>query len=155
MTEEEKRELNKKIAEWLRPPPLYRVSEVHLPLYDRDRGRIGIEVQYTQEAKDYINSQEKGLGDIKEVGEYYFWEWLPVLTRSFDACFEWLVPKLKKLGLDIGLHDTRMRQKDEWWFEINKGNDALSFGINEEPALAFCLAVEKMIDSRRKENGNG
>ena len=86
-------QLNRKLAEWLRPPPDYKIAEI--VMYDGPLpGRIDIELRYTQEAKDYINSQEEGLGDIKKVGEYYHWEFLPIFTRSLDSCFELLLPKL-------------------------------------------------------------
>ena len=67
---------------------------------------------------------------------------LPKFTRSLDACFKWLVPKLKSgvtvyastdgYSAYLGLHDYESEE-------------------TKEPALALCLAIEKLIDGGNPE----
>jgi len=73
--------------------------------------------------------------------------WLQ-FTQSIDACFEWLVPKLG-VQVRLGIYmNCRM-----WNVSILQGYDGakvLSFGENNNLALALCLAIEKLID--REQN---
>ena len=70
---------------------------------------------------------------------------LPGFTQSLDACFKWLVPKLNnceltsfhKSTLTLRYHFTSGAKED--------GNTYWSYG--NTPALALCLAIEKLIDS--------
>ncbi len=69
------------------------------------------------------------------------YEWLPSFTESLDACFKWLVPKLPAGCL--------------LWYGHNKGFGAvINFPHqevdNDNPALALCLAIEKLIDGVKK-----
>ena len=98
-------------------------------------------------------------GDIKK--HYYYgiggdrlpkWEepgkeWhikLPNFARSMDACIKWLVPEaIKRFGaLDVyyAFCDAMYEAIEKKEFSTEK---ALYDG---KPALAFCLAIEKLID---------
>ena len=68
-------------------------------------------------------------------------------TYSLDACFEYIVPKLDN-SYDIYVS----RHYDRPGFSCAIQNITLSgykpiFTTAETPALAFCLAVEKLIDA--------
>lgn len=132
-------ELNKKLAEWLFPLPEYRVEGI----YSRF---IAIDSQFTQEARDYILSQDPTLKGGLKVGEWYRWENIPILTGSLDACFKWLVPKLpNNLGISIGKDGDRpyfyCRIEGAYFDSIRLVKTA------ETPALALCKAIEKLIDN--------
>ena len=64
-------------------------------------------------------------------------------TTSLDACFKYIVPKLEDLQ---NIYFTQ-RRNGEWearlWFYT--GIMQIGYGLNN-PALAFCRAVEKLID---------
>lgn len=66
-------------------------------------------------------------------------EELPNFTSSLDACFKWLVPAVGR-SKDIEAERRQM-----------VGNLLMSWArdvafLGEEPALALCLAIEKLID---------
>jgi hypothetical protein len=68
---------------------------------------------------------------------------LPEFTESLDACFRWLVPKLsvridQMFGSWVGW--AKIKGTSNWQSGVNKGS----------PALALCLAIEKLIDSEKK-----
>jgi len=77
----------------------------------------------------------------------------PNLIESLDACFRWLVPKLYEF---ISLPDINFCMP----FDENEGclativddipGGPLSEAEAKTPALAFCLAVEKLIDSMKE-----
>lgn len=67
---------------------------------------------------------------------------VPDFTHSLDACFKWLVPKLK------GLCYLDFTYQQELMCEIS-GDDWLYDAEGETPALALCKAIEKMIDGSR------
>ncbi len=58
-------------------------------------------------------------------------------TDSLDACFQWLVPKLISYRLDnlSGEHTVIIGMKS-----------VIAISTGETPALALCLAIEKVID---------
>ena len=62
-------------------------------------------------------------------------------TDSLDACVKWLVPKLKMYELNSynndGLHSAWVSLSEDGGWEASEC---------ETPALALCLAVEKLID---------
>lgn len=70
----------------------------------------------------------------------------PNFTNSLDACFKWLVPKLQGMGatvcLDILLTCTlaTIVYKAEMYEASEK-----------VPALALCLAIEKLIDKEASD----
>ena len=66
---------------------------------------------------------------------------LPNFTESLDACFKWLVPKLDWVTLHL------TPEKDGlWWSSVGVVNRHFNYRC-KEPALALCLAIEKLIDS--------
>jgi len=146
---EQMEELNRKLAEWLFPPPECRVEGV----YDRF---IAIDRQFTQEAEDYILSQDPSLKCSMKVGEWYRWENIPILTNSLDACFKWLVPKLHAYVLQSfstghHLHHASVA------LPYTNIQDIQTFQANvertENPALALCKAIEKLIDEEAIHSG--
>jgi len=145
-------ELNRKLAEWIFPPPECRVEGV----YDRF---IAIDGQFTQEAEDYILSHDSSLKGSLKVGEWYRYENIPILTNSLDACFKWLVPKLEEYYAYVLLQDESGGER-YWVCEIypdcllsRKGYKALSVEEGETPALALCKAIEKLIDEETIHSG--
>ena len=67
---------------------------------------------------------------------------LPTFTQSLDACFKWLVPKLKHYELSNWAW-----KKHTGWAGIEKiERIEYRFAIADTPALALCLAIEKLID---------
>ena len=72
-------------------------------------------------------------------------------TESLDACFKWLVPKLDKLNITCGLvaycdkDDESMKPYYAWLASVDKPYDSW-FADAGTPALALCLAIEKLID---------
>ena len=61
----------------------------------------------------------------------------PTFTHSLDACFKWLVPKLNTVSLRVGRLATDA-------FVEYEGIEGWHTG-KETPALALCLAIEKLI----------
>ena len=67
-------------------------------------------------------------------------------THSLDACFKWLVPKLEGLQQIILQLDEGRR-----WYLGMTVDDKLYENIGFCPALALCLAIEKLINEKAKE----
>ena len=76
---------------------------------------------------------------------------VPHFTDSMDSCFHWLMPKLKEMELFVKytiMFDMPPHRVSHYWaFQermslVGTGEDANS------PALAFCLAVEQLIDNK-------
>ena len=71
---------------------------------------------------------------------------LPNFSQSLDACFKWLVPKLYENDYVLIITDY-FKEPNEWVVEL------VAFGkntkniieVDKEPALALCLAMEKLI----------
>ncbi len=67
----------------------------------------------------------------------------PNFTQSLDACFKWLVPKLGVWSLST------------WEYRIphahitDKETGKTANVGNKSPALALCLAIEKLIDTEQ------
>ena len=139
MTNQDIQNLNGKLAKWLYPPPEFRVEAIDLGI-NKHFGHITIELMYSQKAKDYINGQQPGLGEVKKVGEWYRWETLPIFTDSLDACFKWLVPKL-------GMYELNSYNQDSFHFAwVSLLEDGGWFTADsKDPALALCRAIEKLI----------
>ncbi len=77
---------------------------------------------------------------------------------GLSACFKWLVPKLKPYGLlGICFHNSvidKVLTPDEvWGFECHIKLEKYILGRfdgqAETPALALCLAIEKLIDGEK------
>jgi len=81
--------------------------------------------------------------------DYGSWE-PPNFTQSLDACFKWLVPKLlEQLDPDtIKVELKYGRTKEMVWTFLFEDWQAHSYHYAqaETPALALCLAIEKLID---------
>ena len=88
----------------------------------------------------------------------------PDFTQSLDACFKWLVPKSRMDTLWIINNLDSPTPKLEYCFGITRGegNDLICWDkeipiedclspIVDTPALALCLAIEKLIDSGGKK----
>ena len=74
----------------------------------------------------------------------------PDFTDSLDACFKWLVPQLNNSEL-TSFHKSSLTPKYHFICgAITDGNTYWSYG--ETPALALCLAIERLIDGG-KQNG--
>ena len=120
------KELNKKLAEWAGFE-----KGVGLKTFKKEGGTL-----YTQ-----TNSWWRTPKIGKYRGEY---ENLPNFTQSSDACFTWLMPKIRK-ETEIALN---MHPIEVACFIYA---DAMKFvGEAETPALALCLAIEKLIDKKEE-----
>lgn len=81
---------------------------------------------------------------------------LPNFTQSLDACFKWLVPKLRNNEnyIDINLRDFAPEMGDPYLFTIRMITNYPTIkawqGGAETPALALCKAIEKFIDAETK-----
>ena len=87
---------------------------------------------------------------------------LPNFTNSLDAYYEWLEPKVKNLkGLghpfiiklvsgcgECGEYSAEITNPTLWKESHHTSRYALEFSHN--PALALCLAIEKLIDGESK-----
>ena len=77
---------------------------------------------------------------------------LPDFTNSLDACFKWLVPKLRELKwkLRLGCGDLSGKFHTQlicWEKEyVRQTRPIISVYDKDNPALALCLAIEKLID---------
>ena len=80
-----------------------------------------------------------------EDGQWHFV--LPQFTRSLDACFQYIVPKLKFLQLRgkyiSGNWEVAIVVREGRYEPETVGGSA------DTPALAFCKAVEKLIDGEQ------
>ena len=65
-------------------------------------------------------------------------------TTSLDACFKWLVPKLKYYHMDN-------QDKPEHWAMVSIDGVHFRDNYGETPALALCKTIEKMIDKEVKD----
>jgi len=76
---------------------------------------------------------------------------IPLFTQSLDACFKWLVPKAREEypNLSVTLfYDNMFAQKETCRLKKWDGSGWQLLCIEEAecPALALCLAIEKLID---------
>lgn len=102
-----------------------------------------------------------------DIKKHYYWEvggkrcakWLepnttyhiklPRFTQSLDACFKWLVPKLNKMGIRIHMI-TQPRGRNDYFCSMGGKWFPYQTVYAETPALALCLAIEKLIDKEMK-----
>lgn len=69
---------------------------------------------------------------------------VPNFTHSLDACFKWLVPRASEDGYEVAIST---EGKDCYGELFGQGQgDHLQADV-ETPALALCLAIEKLIES--------
>ena len=66
---------------------------------------------------------------------------LPAFPYSLDACFKWLVPKLPLQEIYI-----QPTSDNSWQVDIEREE---YWADAETPALALCLAIEKLIDGTK------
>ena len=117
-------ELNKKIAEW--------VGFTHYQVGEFAGGWI--------EPKHYLELiPDEGTFEIK--GDP------PNFIESLDACFKYIVPKLRDIkpvtfAWVIQFGNTI---SDGWYCDLRRVGDSKNVAFAKTPALAFCKAVEKLI----------
>lgn len=74
---------------------------------------------------------------------------------NLNDCFKWLVPKLREvLGneyFEIVLKQAFRLEQDRWVFTFEGMKTPWSHASNDNPALALCLAISKLIDSESKD----
>jgi len=76
---------------------------------------------------------------------------LPNFTESLDACFKWLVPKLEETkkrieySVDFSMPDFG-KPANHYWAILQGSHQLVGTGEDKDPALAFCLAIEELID---------
>lgn len=76
---------------------------------------------------------------------------LPYFDESLDACFKWLIPKVMKEGYGYVLSDSCGKEPHICTFYCGykeREERQIASGSGATPALAFCLAIEKLIDSK-------
>jgi hypothetical protein len=101
-----------------------------------------------KEIKCYEKGNERYAYWIEPVSEENYGLLPPNFTQSFDACFKWLVPKLYGFWLHRSINCR------DFYFEGSYGDADGATHYNAEantPALALCLAIEKLIDSEEKK----
>lgn len=119
-----KQELNKKLAEWAG----FKRKEKHT---------IGMLTGHWH----YVAPDGSNIIDIE----------MPDFTQSLDACFRWLVPKLVPFNADNGIDriiSFTYCEGGDVQCEIECG-DGVAEWTDANPALALCLAIEKLIDSEK------
>jgi len=67
-------------------------------------------------------------------------EFVSDFTTSLDACFKYVVPKLKEPYI------TFYKDGCSIWSMDKGGRCVVAYSEENNPALAFCKAVEKLID---------
>ena len=132
MTEEEKQKLNEKLARWAGFTFVKRGSgKVIIKLYGWD----------VVDEQTFIHYPDGGSGLYEDMTPF---------TDSLDACFKWLVPKVISKGHWLGMITTQMSSGTQYIFAIyvEKYKDKAEHeASNKDPALALCLASEKLIDN--------
>ena len=75
----------------------------------------------------------------------------PDFTHSLDACLRWLVPKVDGMGYSYellqwnnGQHKAMLNKRCEGWAQT------YTDVVAETPAMALCLAIERLIDGEAK-----
>ena len=74
---------------------------------------------------------------------------VPDFTADLNACFKWLVPKAnsKRFSVEIWAGDNGRVSVDVAPSLSMNGRLCNSYNDEHNPALAFCLAIEKLIDA--------
>ena len=78
---------------------------------------------------------------------------LPDFTHSLDACFKWLVPKLMEIRETPAIAiQFELDEESNVDCEIEGGfpnwQRGWMMGSGETPALAFCKAIEKLMEAK-------
>ena len=122
MTDQEKNELNRKLAEW-----------------------AGFTFETKGSGEKIGRLFEMDVVDGCEIVNYPDGGWdfvgdMPNFTDSLDACFEWLVPKFKRWEMGSN-------QDGEIFVTVcMAGQQFPSSATDKAPSLALCLAIEKLIE---------
>ena len=78
--------------------------------------------------------------------------WSANFTGSLDACFKWLVPKIVIIGgwVSCGIDENEafalIDAENDGFYELFNGKHFDAEATT--PALALCLAIEKLIDEK-------
>jgi len=82
-------------------------------------------------------------------------------TQSLDACFKWLVPMLTKEFIELEIHLDYLVKHRGWnvslfdgFYNVDEPKHNLACAFANEPALALCKAIEKLIDSEAENDRN-
>jgi hypothetical protein len=86
---------------------------------------------------------------------YNVWTWnCPNFTNSMDACVKWVIPKLHsklfRLSLYTYINLEPLVQIDLAGLTLPEDSPICYRGFGETIPIAFCLVVEKLIDSESK-----
>ena len=130
MNEQELKELNGKLAEWAGF-----VKREGVKTFKKEGGTL-----YTETGDWWKTPSVCGYQ-----GEY---EFLPNFTQSLDACFKWLVPKLEEWGIASDYTHPQMLGYIATATLTKPFSHQVAHA--ETPALAFCLAIEQLIDAGAK-----
>jgi len=85
--------------------------------------------------------------------EWGHWE-PPNFTESLDACFKWLVPNVELVSIATRRAYTGpIAVPNGYWATVSIGALAQDEQA-DTPALALCLAIEKLIDKEEQDEGN-
>lgn len=120
-------ELNKKLAEWagFKYGRFDFVSSLSSELNFIDTGWLSpVAIKEPYSSKDFLRE-------------------LPDFPNSLDACLKWLVPKLNHIELNTGMMNKRGKCLVRVWKNMLQHYEVTS----TTPALALCLAIEKLIDN--------
>ncbi|KKM93253.1 hypothetical protein LCGC14_1210260 [marine sediment metagenome] len=71
---------------------------------------------------------------------------LPNFTKSLDACFKWLVPKTREKKFMLNLSSGMLVSNTT--VTLHKSKEETYQGFSEDPALALCKAIEKLIGEK-------
>ena len=84
-------------------------------------------------------------------GTAYVWpnnkfDFAPNFTSSLDACFKWLIPKVGKVIIQFD------NNFNHWYCSLVLWDNpkGITIAKEETPALALCLAIEKLSDGEQK-----
>jgi len=90
---------------------------------------------------------------VEGIGKRIYKPDLPIFPLSLDACFKWLVPKLRRdfsWSVDIGFSDSTVFNLDrtvdrvEWAVTLYLMKSKEYCGEAETPTLALCKAIEQL-----------
>ena len=153
-------ELKKKLAEWVWETVERRYGfvdeggyfmEMQSNPYSNKKKHHSTCLCYLEESRDLTEEEQMSYQEDFDKGLVKFipaktelWESVPDFPESLDACFKWL--RLKFISMACG-----SLNEEGWkgaWAKViahdRKTSDIREEGI--EPALALCLAIEKLID---------
>ena len=148
------KELNKKLAEWAGFTWHENKELVYGAMMHGSHYELG---HWDYQGECWYSSLK-----LKESNFQFNKEGLPDFTQSLDTCFKWLVPKLREFGLlDLSLTYSYLELKmggddtDKLGFQcrlrLEKFLTEPFRSQGKTPALALCLAIEKLIDVEKQK----